>query len=74
LDAFVDLRWVERAAGRLRLLDGLLSPYDALQIARGLALQPAWQVSDPEGVVDQTFLREGALEAGPLPVLADEPR
>jgi hypothetical protein len=74
MDAFVDLRWVERAAGRLCLLDALLSPYDAFQIARGLALQPAWQVSDPDAVVDLNFLRESAQEAIEPPLAVEATR
>ncbi|CAM5794908.1 hypothetical protein RFUL19S_03610 [Rhizobacter fulvus] len=39
MDSFVDLRWVERAAARLVVLDELLSYEDALSMARALALQ-----------------------------------
>ncbi len=61
MNSFVDLRWVERAAARLVVLDELLSYEDALSMARALALQPAFKMAEPEGVVDQFFAREGRL-------------
>ena len=61
MNSFVDLRWVERAAARLVVLDDLLSYEDALSMARALALQPAFKVSEPEEVVDRALEREGRL-------------
>jgi hypothetical protein len=61
MDSFVDLRWLERAAARLVVLDELLSYEDALSMARALALQPAFKMTEPDGVVDQFFAREGRL-------------
>ena len=65
MDSFVDLRWVERAAARLVVLDPLLSLEDALSMARALSLQPAFKVSDPEAVVDRTFSQAGRYQQPP---------
>lgn len=59
MDPFVQPSWLELAAFELRLLDPMLSEQDANDIARALALQPAWRVAGPIDVVAQTFLREG---------------
>ncbi|MES2990328.1 MAG: hypothetical protein V4844_02820 [Pseudomonadota bacterium] len=61
MNSFVDLRWVERAAARLVVLDELLSYEDALSMARALALQPAFKTTEPEGLVDKVFAQEGRL-------------
>jgi hypothetical protein len=61
MNSFVDLRWVERAAARLVVLDELLTYQDALSMARALALQPAFKVTEPEQMVDQVFAHEGRL-------------
>jgi hypothetical protein len=59
VEPFVDPEWLERAASELRLLDPLLSNQDVLDLARAMALQPAWRVAGPVGIISQTFLREG---------------
>jgi hypothetical protein len=59
VEPFVDHEWLERAASELRLLDPMLSDQDAADIARALAMQPAWRVAGPVAVISQTFLREG---------------